>query len=88
MNEKVYVPYFPVLGVLGAVLVVLKLIGEIDLAWVWVLAPFWGPWALMLAIVAIPIVFLAVLQVFVWIAEPIESFFRERKLQKRLKKKL
>lgn len=88
MSEKVYVPYFPVLGVLGIVLIVLKLMGSIELAWVWVLAPFWGPWALVLSLVAIPIVFLAVLQVFVWIADPIDRFFRERNRRKKLEKKL
>ena len=32
---------FPVLGLLGAVLVVLKLLGKISISWWWVLAPFW-----------------------------------------------
>lgn len=34
---------FPVLGLLGAVLVILKVLGKITLAWKWVLAPFWIP---------------------------------------------
>ncbi len=36
---------FPVLGLLGAVLVVLKVLGKITIAWKWVLAPFWVPLA-------------------------------------------
>ena len=32
--------------VLGVVFLVLKLVGVIDWAWVWVLAPFWAPIAL------------------------------------------
>lgn len=34
---------FPVVSLLGVVLVVLKLLGKITLAWKWVLAPFWVP---------------------------------------------
>lgn len=41
---------FPVLALLGAVLVVLKALGTITLGWIWVLAPFW----------AMPVLFLAV----------------------------
>lgn len=33
----------PVLGLLGAVLVVLKLLGKISISWIWALAPFWIP---------------------------------------------
>jgi hypothetical protein len=35
-------------ALLGAVLVVLKLLGKIHISWFWVLAPFWLPWALVL----------------------------------------
>ena len=44
------------LYLLGFLLVILKAVGTIDLAWVWVLAPFWGPWA---ATLALPILVLA-----------------------------
>lgn len=37
--------------VLGVVFLVLKLVGVIDWAWVWVLAPFWIPVALVIAVV-------------------------------------
>lgn len=38
------------LYLLGFLLVILKAFGSIDLAWVWVLAPFWGPWLVALAL--------------------------------------
>lgn len=41
------------LGVLGVVFVTLKLIGKIAWPWKWVLAPFWGPWALIAAAFAV-----------------------------------
>jgi hypothetical protein len=31
------------LGLLGIVFIVLKLVGVIAWSWFWVLAPFWGP---------------------------------------------
>jgi hypothetical protein len=39
--------------VLGVVFLVLKLVGVIDWAWVWVLAPFWIPIALVIVIAII-----------------------------------
>lgn len=32
-------------GLLGVVLITLKLLGVITWSWWWVLAPFWGPYA-------------------------------------------
>lgn len=55
----VVVSSFPVLGLLGAVLVVLKVLGKIALAWKWVLAPFWIPALLGLGLGAI-LIFIAV----------------------------
>lgn len=43
------------LGLLGVVFVTLKLCGVIDWSWWWVLAPFWGPLGLLLAIFAVAI---------------------------------
>lgn len=37
-------------GLLGVVFVTLKLLGKIDWSWTWVLAPFWMPLALVLAL--------------------------------------
>jgi phosphoglycerol transferase MdoB-like AlkP superfamily enzyme len=39
-----------VLGLLGVAFVVLKLTGYIDWSWVWVTAPFWGGFVLILVI--------------------------------------
>lgn len=36
------------IGLLQIVFIVLKLIGKIDWSWWWVLAPMWGPLALVL----------------------------------------
>lgn len=49
-----------VLGLLGVLFVALKLIGVSPVAnwsWWWVTAPFWGGFVLVLAIVAIVIIF-------------------------------
>ena len=40
---------FPILGILGVLFVAFKLAGVIAWPWVWVLAPFWVPLALMVA---------------------------------------
>jgi hypothetical protein len=47
-------------SVLGDVFVVLKLTHVIDWSWLWVLAPFWIPFALMLVVLAILHVFMAI----------------------------
>ena len=36
------------IGALALVLITLKLIGQINWSWWWVLAPLWAPWALLL----------------------------------------
>lgn len=38
------------LSLLGVAFVVLKLTDNIDWSWLWVLAPFWIPWAIVLFI--------------------------------------
>jgi Flp pilus assembly protein TadB len=40
---------FPLFGLLGIVFIVLKLTEVIDWSWWWVLAPFWGPFAIAIA---------------------------------------
>jgi hypothetical protein len=42
-----------VIGLLGVVFVTLKLTGYIDWSWWWVTAPFWGSFALALAILLV-----------------------------------
>jgi hypothetical protein len=51
-----------VLGLLGVVFVTLKLCGVIDWSWWWVTAPFWGGFALLLAILVIWMVCIALLK--------------------------
>ena len=40
-------------GLLTIAFIVLKLVGTISWPWIWVLAPIWGPIALIIAIVAL-----------------------------------
>lgn len=52
----------PIAGILGCIFVTLKLTGYIAWSWWWVLAPFWAPLALFLAILGgIGLCWLAVL---------------------------
>lgn len=48
--------YLPVTSLLGAILVILKVLGKITLAWKWVLAPFWIPAVFGLGILGIIVV--------------------------------
>lgn len=41
---------FPIFGILGLIFITLKLTGHIAWSWLWVLAPFWMPFAIALAI--------------------------------------
>lgn len=41
---------FPILGILGLIFITLKLTGHITWSWLWVLGPFWIPFAIALAI--------------------------------------
>lgn len=41
------------LGMLGIVFIVLKLCGVINWSWIWVLAPIWGGWVVILVILII-----------------------------------
>lgn len=52
-NEKVVYSGPGVLGILGVAFVVLKLTGFINWSWWWVTVPFWGPVALLIAILLI-----------------------------------
>ena len=48
-----------VLTVLGLIFIVLKLTGHIAWSWIWVLAPFWGGFALLAVIFMLIFVFYA-----------------------------
>jgi len=45
-----------ILTVIGVVLVILKLCGLIHWSWIWVLAPFWFPVALVIVIILIALI--------------------------------
>jgi hypothetical protein len=51
---------FPVFSLLGAVLVILKALGKITLAWKWVLAPFWLPLVVGLGVLGVILVIIAI----------------------------
>ena len=42
-NKVIYMPTFPILGILGLIFITLKLTGHIAWSWWLVLAPFWFP---------------------------------------------
>jgi len=46
-----------VAGFLGVAFVVLKIMGIINWAWIWVLAPFWIPLAIAIIIVILYVIF-------------------------------
>lgn len=50
---------FPMLGILGVLFIAFKLAGVIAWPWVWVLAPFWIP----LAVVAVVLVVVVIMSV-------------------------
>ena len=50
-NNKYVGPSF--LTLLGIAFIVLKLIGKINWPWIWVLAPIWGSWLLVIIVVGI-----------------------------------
>lgn len=50
--------------VVGVVFLVLKLVGVINWAWVWVLAPFWTPIALYFVLVNIWILAVNIINIF------------------------
>lgn len=55
---------FPILTVLGILFIALKLTGHITWSWLWVLAPFWGPFAFVFGVLAI-IFFFALIVFFI-----------------------
>lgn len=52
-NKVVVNSGLPVLGILGSTLIVLKLLGKITIPWVWVLAPFWIPTAIIIVLLIV-----------------------------------
>lgn len=50
----------PILGILGFVFIYLKVENHVDWSWLWVLAPFWGPFAFGLALLTVLFVISAI----------------------------
>lgn len=46
----------PIFGILGAALVVLKVLGMSTLSWTWTLSPFWIPIAVLFVLVAVVVI--------------------------------
>ncbi len=65
-----------ILGLLGVVFVTLKLTGYIDWSWWWVTLPFWGGFALVLAV-------LAVIGLVYLVVHALEKWLEHRARQKR-----
>lgn len=53
-NSKNVTVNFPIFGILGLIFITLKLTGHITWSWLWVLSPFWIPFAI-LAVVGLAI---------------------------------
>ena len=49
-NSKTPTVQFPLLGILGLIFITLKLTGYITWSWLWVLSPFWIPFAILAVI--------------------------------------
>lgn len=49
-NSKPPTVQFPLLGILGLIFITLKLTGYITWSWLWVLSPFWIPFAILAVI--------------------------------------
>lgn len=59
---------FPMLGILGVLFIAFKLAGVIAWPWVWVLAPFWIPLAVV-AVVLVVVVIMSVVSVSIAMAK-------------------
>lgn len=68
-NDKtqIYSGVTGVCGLLGVAFVVLKLIGIIEWSWLWVTAPFWIPFAFILSILILYLLFMVIAFVFTFI---------------------
>jgi hypothetical protein len=50
-NSTKPIVQLPYLGILGLIFITLKLTGHITWSWLWVLSPFWIPFAIALIII-------------------------------------
>ncbi len=56
-------------GALGVAFVILKLTHTIEWSWVWVTAPFWGPVALVFALLLLAVIVKAAAKFLGWLAK-------------------
>ncbi len=59
-NSKTKQVSFPILGILGLIFITLKLAGigaVANWSWVWVLSPFWIPFAILAVVLAVCAIF-------------------------------
>lgn len=56
MSEKTTSNSFPILGLLGLLFITLKLCSVLEWSWWWVLAPFWLPFGILLAVFIVGLV--------------------------------
>ena len=55
---------FPILGFLGLIFITLKLTGYINWSWLWVLSPFWIPFAIALFVFIVVFLFTLLVDIF------------------------
>lgn len=62
-SKKVTVQ-FPILGFLGLIFITLKLTGYINWSWLWVLSPFWIPFAIAFFVFIVVFLFTLLVDIF------------------------
>lgn len=67
---------------LGTVLVTLKALNLTAIPWLWVLSPFWIPWALVLGLMFLALIVIGFCESFSWIG----GLWRKHKLKKAVRK--
>lgn len=76
------------LGLLGIVFITLKLIGTITWSWWWVLAPFWGGFALFVAVLLLIFGGMGLVILGATCLEPIGRWLARRRVAKHLKERM
>lgn len=73
-QQKIYVKESSSIAVpLGLIFIVLKLVGVIDWAWIWVLCPFWIGFAIYFGVIAIGLAVAGFLLAGAWIIDKVNG---------------
>lgn len=56
-------------GLLTIVFIVLKLIGQIQWSWIWVLSPLWLPWGIIIAIILLMLLIGLIWNLISWVKD-------------------